>query len=198
MVLGRKTSVVLACLWLAVGALAQTRVKLNTSRGPVVLEVHPDWAPRGAQRFLALVRAHYYDNARFFRVIAGRWAQFGVAADPRLAAAWRDRTFPDDPPRHPDLRGTVAFAFAVPNGRTTQVFINLRDNSRTLDRQGFAPFAEVIQGMDAVDKLYSGYGERSGGGIRAGHQQALYAGGNRWLLAHFPQLDWIRSATVLP
>lgn len=196
MVLGRKAVIALAALLCTAGAAAQVHVKLDTSCGPVVLEVHPDWAPRGAQRFLALVRAHYYDRARFFRVIAGRWAQFGIAADPQVSAAWKDRTFPDDPPRHPDLRGTVAFAFALPNGRTTQVFINLRDNSRTLDQQGFAPFAEVIQGMAAVDKFYSGYGERSGGGIRAGHQQALYADGNRWLLAHFPKLDFIRRATV--
>ncbi|MGH9518315.1 MAG: peptidylprolyl isomerase [Terriglobales bacterium] len=182
------------------GCLAQAprpvRVRLETSQGPIVLQIHPDWAPRGAARFLALVRAHYYDGARFFRVIAGRWAQFGIAGDPAVAAAWRTRTIPDDPPRHPNLRGTVAFAFAVRDGRITQVFINLRDNSATLDRQGFAPFAEVIQGMTAVDRLFPGYGEHAGGGIRAGHQQALFAGGNAWLALHFPKLDFIRTAHI--
>lgn len=178
-------------------APARFRVRLDTSKGPVVIQVTRAWAPRGADRFYALVRAKYYDQARFFRVVAGRWAQFGIAADPAVAARWRGRTIPDDPePHQPDHRGTVAFAFAVPNGRTTQVFINLRDNSRTLDRQGFAPFGEVVEGMAAVDALNAEYGEHAGGGIRAGHQEALFAGGNAYLEKNFPRLDFIRKAAV--
>ncbi|MGH9394218.1 MAG: peptidylprolyl isomerase, partial [Terriglobales bacterium] len=165
-------------LALAAQAPASFRVRLASSRGPIVIQVERAWAPRGADRFYELVRTRYYDGARFFRVIAGRWAQFGIAADAAASARWRQRTILDDPPRHPNRRGTVAFAFALPNGRTTQVFINLRDNSGTLDGQGFAPFGEVIEGMDVADKLYAGYGERAGGGIRAGHQDDLFAAGN--------------------
>lgn len=200
MVFGRKAVIALAGILATVGCLAQAprpvQVRLETSQGPVILQVHRDWAPHGAARFLELVRVHYFDGARFFRVIAGRWTQFGIAGDPAVAAAWRTRTIPDDPPRHSNLRGTVAFAFAVRNGRTTQVFINLRDNSATLDHEGFAPFAEITRGMTAVDHLYSGYGEKAGGGIRAGHQQALYAGGNAWLRLHFPKLDFIRTTHI--
>jgi peptidyl-prolyl cis-trans isomerase A (cyclophilin A) len=128
-------------------------VRLETSKGLVVVEVHRDWAPLGADRFFNLVRHGYFDEARFFRVIAGKWAQFGIPGDPEVARLWRGRTLPDDPPRQPNRRGTVAFAFAVPNGRTTQVFINLRDNAETLDAQGFAPFGRVVEGMDVVDRI---------------------------------------------
>ncbi|MGH9482619.1 MAG: peptidylprolyl isomerase [Terriglobales bacterium] len=183
----------------AAQAPAHFRVRLATSRGPMVIAVTRAWAPHGADRFYALVRSGYYDQARFFRVIAGRWAQFGIAGDPALAARWRERPIPDDPPRQPNHRGTVAFAFAVPNGRTTQVFINLRDNSGTLDRQGFAPFGIVVAGdMAVADALYADYGEQAGGGIRAGRQQPLFAGGNAYLRLHFPRLDFIRTARVLP
>ncbi|HUX66138.1 MAG TPA: peptidylprolyl isomerase [Terriglobales bacterium] len=178
-------------------ATAHYRVRLDTSKGVIVIQVTRAWAPRGADRFYHLVRSGYYDQARFFRVVAGRWAQFGIAADPARAQRWRGRTLPDDPPRHPDRRGVVAFAFAVPNGRTTQVFINLRDNSRTLDREGFAPFGVVVQGMRVAEALNPEYGERAGGGIRAGHQAPLFAGGNAYLEKHFPRLDFIRRATVV-
>jgi peptidyl-prolyl cis-trans isomerase A (cyclophilin A) len=187
----------------ALAALAQSRaparyrVRLETSKGAIVIQVTRAWAPHGADRFYELVRGGYYNQARFFRVVAGRWAQFGIAGDPALARRWRRRTIPDDPPREPDRRGTVAFAFAVPNGRTTQVFINLRDNSRLLDREGFAPFGKVVAGMSVAGRLYAGYGERSGGGIRAGRQAPLYAGGNAYLEKHFPRLDFIRRARVV-
>jgi cyclophilin family peptidyl-prolyl cis-trans isomerase len=175
------------------------RVQLETSRGSVVLEVHRDWAPRGADRFYNLVRHGFYDEARFFRVIAGRWAQVGIPGDPEIATLWRQQTFPDDPPREANRRGTIAFAFAfaVPDGRTTQVFINLRDNSDSLDRQGFAPFGEVVAGMDAVDALNAEYGESAGGGIRGGKQDPLFAGGNDYLARGFPRLDFIRRARVV-
>jgi cyclophilin family peptidyl-prolyl cis-trans isomerase len=178
-------------------APAQFSVRLDTSKGPVVLEVHRDWAPRGADRFYELVRSGYYDDARFFRVIAGRWAQFGINGSPEVSARWRERTIPDDPPKESNVRGTVAFAFGVGGGRTTQVFINLGDNAR-LDGEGFAPFGRVVAGMEAVDALYAGYGEDSGGGIRGGKQAPLFEGGNAWLARHFPKLDFIRHAEVAP
>ena len=172
------------------------RVRLETSKGLVVLEVHRDWAPHGADRFYNLVRHGYYDEARFFRVVAGRWAQFGVHGEPQVAALWRGRTIPDDPRRESNRRGTIAYAFAVPNGRTTQVFINLRDNSETLDAQGFAPFGRVVEGMDVAGALNAEYGETAGGGIRGGRQDPLFAGGNAWLAREFPRLDFIRRARI--
>jgi cyclophilin family peptidyl-prolyl cis-trans isomerase len=172
-------------------------VRLETSRGVLVLEVHRDWAPHGADRFYDLVGRRYYDGNRFFRVIAGRWAQFGIQGDPREAARWRARAIPDDPRKESNLRGTVAFAFAVPGGRTTQVFVNLGDNADRLDGQGFAPFARVVEGMEAMDALYAGYGEDSGGGIRAGHQEPLFTRGNAYLARAFPRLDYIRRARII-
>ncbi len=171
-------------------------VRLETSKGVIVIAVHRDWAPRGAERFYNLVRTGYYDGNRFFRVVGGRWAQFGINGDPRVANAWRTRTFPDDPRRVANARGTVAFAFAVPNGRTTQVFINLGNNAATLDAEGFAPFGAVVAGMDVADALDAEYGEGAGGGIRAGRQGPLFERGERYLERHFPRLDVIRRATV--
>ncbi len=172
-------------------------VRLETSRGAILIKVHRDWAPHGADRFYDLVRAGYYDGDRFFRVIRGRWAQFGINGDPKIANAWRTQTIPDDPRRESNVRGTVAFAFAVPNGRTTQVFINLRDNSATHDPEAFVPFGKVIAGMAVADALNSEYGEAAGSGIRAGKQGPLFQRGNAYLESHFPRLDFIRRATVL-
>ena len=112
-----------------------------------------EWAPHGADRFYNLVRAGFYDGARFFRVRAGTWAQFGINGDPRIATAWRTRTIPDDPRVLPNDRGTVAYAFKDPNGRTTQVFVNLRDNRATHDAEPFVPFARVIDGMAVADSI---------------------------------------------
>jgi len=170
-------------------------VRLETSKGPIAIEVHREWAPIGAARFHDLVRRRYYDDTRVFRVVAGRWAQFGIHGDPRVSARWRHRTIKDDPPRVSNRRGTVAFAFAVPQGRTTQVFISLADNT-ALDAQGFAPFGRVTSGMDVADALESTYGERAGGGIRAGRQDPLFAGGNAYLDREFPRLDRILRAAV--
>lgn len=172
------------------------RVRLETTRGPLVIEVHRSWAPHGADRFYNLVAGGYYDDSRFFRAIAGKWIQFGVSGNPRVSAAWRDRAIPDDPRVETNARGTVAFAFAVPNGRTTQVFINLRDNAATHDKEPFVPFGRVVEGMDVVDALYTEYGESSGGGIRAGRQAPLFEGGNAWLDANFPRLDAVRRAFI--
>ena len=170
------------------------RVQLDTSKGPVLIEVVRRWAPHGADRFHNLVRLHYYDGARFFRVVAGRFAQFGIHGDPGVSAVWRRATIPDDPPTERNRRGSIAFAFAVPHGRTTQVFINLTDDSARLDAQGFAPFGRVVHGMEVVDALNAEYGERSGGGIRAGQQEPLFTGGNAYLDRAFPRLDFIRRA----
>jgi cyclophilin family peptidyl-prolyl cis-trans isomerase len=176
-------------------APAVCAVRLETTKGVIDLEVTRAWAPRGADRFMSLVRAGYYDGARFFRITAGKWAQFGINGDPAIAKAWRSRTIPDDPFSQSNVRGTVAFAFAVPNGRTTQVFINLQDNSATHDKEPFVPFARVVGGMDVADGLNDEYGEGPGG-IRAGKQDAFFDGGNAWLLRQFPRLDYIRRATV--
>jgi peptidyl-prolyl cis-trans isomerase A (cyclophilin A) len=172
-------------------------VRLDTTKGAIVIAVHRDWAPRGADRFHELVTTRYFDDSRFFRVVNGQWAQFGIAGDPKLAASWRTRTMPDDPRRQSNTRGRVAFAFALPNGRTTQVYISLRDNSYQ-DEQGFVPFGEVVEGMDVADALNSEYGESAGGGIRAGRQQPLFDGGNAFLDREFPRLDRLLHAGVLP
>ena len=174
------------------------RVRLDTSKGAIVIDVQRDWAPLGADRFYNLVEAGYYDDSRFFRVHAGNWAQFGINGDPAIATLWRAQTFPDDPPGQSNVRGTVTFAFAVPDGRTTQVYIALKDLSNPQDQQGFVPFGRVVEGMDVADALNAEYGETSGSGIRAGHQQPLFDGGNAWLDAHFPRLDRIVRARVEP
>jgi peptidyl-prolyl cis-trans isomerase A (cyclophilin A) len=172
------------------------RVRFDTSKGAIVIAVHRDWAPQGAARFLELVRAGYYDDSRFFRVVKGLWAQFGINGDPAVATAWRQRTIPDDPRGQSMTRGRVAFAFAVPNGRTSQVYISLRDLSYQ-DDQGFVPFGEVVEGMNVADGLNSEYGEGSGGGIRAGRQQPLFDGGNTYLDREFPRLDRLLRARVV-
>ncbi len=188
-------------LWLLMAQVAAPsvfQVRLETTKGAIVIEVHRDWAPNGAGRFYQLVTSRYYDGNRFFRVVAGRWAQFGINGDPTVAKAWRERAIPDDPRRQSNVRGTVAFAFAVPNGRTTQVYIALTDLSVTQDEQGFAPFGRVVSGMEVADALNSEYGESSGSGIRAGRQQPLFDGGNAYLDRAFPRLDRIVKAVVLP
>jgi homoserine O-acetyltransferase len=172
------------------------KVRLETSKGDIVIEVHRAWAPRGADRFYNLVAGGYYDEARFFRVIQGRWAQFGINGDPQIANLWRTRSIPDDPAGESNVRGTVAFAFAVPNGRTTQAFINLRDNSETHDREPFVPFGKIIAGMDVADALNVEYAELPGGGIRGGKQDPIFEGGNRYLEEHFPHLDYIKRAVI--
>lgn len=171
-------------------------IRLETTRGTIRLEMRRAWSPHGVDRFYNLVRYGYYDDAAVFRVRAGLWAQFGINGDPKVAQVWRSRTIPDDPRVLSNTRGTMAFAFKDPNGRTTQVFINLRDNSATHDKEPFVPIARVIEGMDVVDALYSEYGETLGGGIRAGKQDPVFAGGNGYLKRNFPRLDYILKATV--
>jgi peptidyl-prolyl cis-trans isomerase A (cyclophilin A) len=172
-------------------------VRLETSKGDMLLELHRDWAPHGVDRFYELVKSEYYDGVKFHRVRAGTWAQFGINGDPKISKAWREKTIPDDPTGQSNVRGTVAFAFAVPNGRTTQLFINLRDNSATHDREPFVPIGKIVEGMEVADKLYADYGESAGGGIRGGKQQRLFDEGNAYLDREFPQLDSIRHATII-
>ncbi|MBZ5617995.1 MAG: amidohydrolase family protein [Acidobacteriia bacterium] len=172
------------------------RVRFATSKGSIVAEMHRDWAPKGVDRFYNLVRAGYYDDGRFHRVVQGRWAQFGVNGDPQISKVWRTRTIPDEPRRESNVRGTIAYAFAVPNGRTTQIFINTRDNRATHDAEPFVPIGQVIEGMDVVDRLNSEYGDTSGGGIRGGKQRPLFEEGNAWLDRNYPRLDRIERATV--
>jgi homoserine O-acetyltransferase len=172
------------------------RVRFAATKGSIVFELHRDWSPKGVDRFYNLVRAGYYDDSRFHRVIQGRWAQFGINGDPQISNVWRARTMPDEPRRESNVRGTVAYAFAVPNGRTTQIFINTRDNRATHDAEPFVPIGKVVEGMDVVDRLNFEYGESSGGGIRAGKQGPLFEEGNAWLDRNFPRLDRIERATV--
>ena len=173
------------------------RARLETTKGPIVIEVHRDWAPHGADRFYELVTARYFDDNRFFRVVNGQWAQFGINGDPAIAKAWRARTIPDDPPQQSNVRGMVAFAFAEPNARTTQVYIALKDLSDPQDAQGFVPFGRVVEGMEVADALNGEYGENSGSGIRAGKQQALFDGGNPYLDREFPRLDRLLHAVEM-
>lgn len=172
-------------------------VRMETTKGDIVVEVHRDWAPHGADRFYNLVRNGYYDDSRFFRVIAGKWVQFGINGDPAISTVWRNRTIPDDARAVSNTAGTVAYAFAVANGRATQVFINLRDNSATHDSVGFAPLGRVVEGMDHAQALNAEYGEKSGGGIRAGHQDRMFSEGNAYLDADFPRLDRIVRAAIV-
>lgn len=172
-------------------------VRIETTKGRFVLEVTRSQAPLGADRFYHLVQAGFYDNSRFYRVIAGRFVQFGIAGDPRIAQIWRSASFPDDPVRDSNVPGTFAFAMTGPNARTTQIYINTGDQSR-LDKMGFAPFGKVVEGMNVVDSLYSGYGERSGGGMRAGHQGKLFEEGNAYLDREFPELDRLIRAEIIP
>jgi cyclophilin family peptidyl-prolyl cis-trans isomerase len=172
------------------------RVKFETTAGSFVIEVHRKWSPHGADRFYELVRNGYYNDSRFFRVVPGRWVQFGLSGDPRTAAKWRHRVIPDDPLVEHNTASFVAFANTGPNTRSTQVYINTGDNSRLDQESGFAPFGRVVEGMDTVEKLYGGYGEHAGGGMRAGHQDAMFAGGNAYLDREFPKLDRLIRASV--
>lgn len=178
-------------------APARFVVRLETTKGSIVVECFRSWAPYGADRFYELVTTGYYDDAAIFRIRSKTWAQFGIAGSPAVAQSWRTRTIPDDPFSQPNVRGTVAFAWAVPNGRTTQVFINLRDNRDTHDKEPFVPFGRVIEGLAVADALFDEYGEAAGGGIRAGKQDPVFQGGNEYLRKNFPKLDYIKTARVV-
>jgi peptidyl-prolyl cis-trans isomerase A (cyclophilin A) len=170
--------------------------RFETSKGPFVVEVHRVWSPNGADRFYNLVSNGFFDNARFFRVISGFMAQFGINGDPAVNAAWQPAVIPDDPVVQSNKRGMLSFAMRGPGTRTTQLFINYSDANARLDSMGFSPFGKVTEGMEVVDALYSGYGEGAPGG--AGPAQArLQKEGNAYLAADFPQLDFIKTARVV-
>jgi peptidyl-prolyl cis-trans isomerase A (cyclophilin A) len=181
----------------APGSASDTyRVKFETTKGDVIVEVHPEWAPRGAARFRELVDLGYYDGCKFFRVIDGFMAQIGIHGDPKLTETWSEKRLADDPVRKSNQRGFVTFATAGRDTRTTQIFFNYKDNS-FLDELGFAPFAQVVEGMAAIDKLHSGYGEGAPSG-NGPDQRRIRQEGNTYLDKSFPRLDAIRKATILP
>lgn len=174
---------------------AQYKVLMNTSKGPVTILVHRDWSPIGADHFYELTKMHFYDGVRFFRALPGFVVQWGINGDPATNKTWSEISVRDDPPKVSNKTGTVVFAMAGPNTRTTQIFVNLRDNSGSLDAQGFTPFGEIIQGMDNIAGVFMGYGEGPPGG--AGPNQAAIADiGNAYLEEHFPKLDYIKTARI--
>jgi peptidyl-prolyl cis-trans isomerase A (cyclophilin A) len=166
------------------------KVKFTTTKGDVVIQVNRAWAPLGSDRFYNLVKNGFYKDAAFFRVVPRFVAQFGIPARPEVAAAWDHAYIVDDRVTQSNKRGTLTFATAGPNTRTTQIFINFSDNA-ALDGQGFAPFGEVIEGMELVDKFFAGYGESP-------DQGRITAFGKAYLDKSFPNLDRIVTAVVLP
>jgi peptidyl-prolyl cis-trans isomerase A (cyclophilin A) len=171
------------------------KVQFDTTKGKFTIEVTRSLAPNGADRFYNLVRSGYFKDIAFFRVIPGFMCQFGIHGDPNVAAKWRAAAIADDPVKGSNTRGTITFATAGPNTRTTQLFINFADNSN-LDSMGFSPFGKVTGGMDVVDKINGEYGEGAprGGGPDQGRVQTE---GNPYLKKDFPNLDYIKSATIL-
>jgi peptidyl-prolyl cis-trans isomerase A (cyclophilin A) len=181
----------------AVDAAPDTfKVRFETSKGPIVIQAYRAWAPNGVDRFYQLVQQGYYDDVRFFRVVPGFVVQFGMHGDPATNAKWAAQPLIDDPVTQSNKRGTVTFAkTGMPNSRTTQLFINLQDNSGSLDppsQQGFAPFGEVVEGMSVVDRLHSGYG-----GTPSEQQAQIAAEGNAFLNRTYPKLDYVRTAKVV-
>jgi len=170
-------------------APAAYKVKFDTSAGVFEVEVHTDWAPIGAERFYNLVKNGFYDGCRFFRVVPGFMVQFGINGDPAIQRSWVEANIQDESVKQGNARGMITFAKSgAPNSRTTQVFINFKDNS-FLNRQGFAPFGKVTMGMEVVDKIYSAYGERP-------DQGRIQGEGNAYLTKTFPKLDYIKKATI--
>ena len=167
------------------------KVKFECSNGNFVVEVHRDWAPVGVRRFEELVKAGFYNENRFFRVLSGFVAQFGLSGDPALNAEWRERQIVDDPVVKSNLKGYLTFATSGKNSRTTQLFINLVDNTQKLDHLGFAPFGVVIEGMDVVEKINPEYEQSAIQGM-------IQDMGNEYLKKGFPRMDYIKTATILP
>ena len=175
-------------------APATYKVKLDTSKGAFVVDVRRDWAPNGADRFYNLVKNGYYDNVRFFRVLFGFMAQFGIHGDPNVSAVWREARIKDDPVKQSNKRGFITYAMAGPDTRTSQVFINFGDNA-ALDGQGFSPFGQVVSGMNIVDALNAEYGEGAPRG-RGPDQGRLQMEGNAYLQKDYPRMDFVKKATI--
>jgi peptidyl-prolyl cis-trans isomerase A (cyclophilin A) len=172
------------------------KAKFETSKGDFVIEVHRDWSPRGADRFYNLVGAGFFDECRFFRVLSGFMAQFGINGDPEVSAIWRNQQIRDDPVKQSNTRGFVTYAKSgAPHSRSTQIFINYTNNAQ-LDGQGFSPFGQIIEGMEVVDELHSGYGEGAPRG-QGPAQAYIQQHGNAYLQDSFPDLDYIKKASVV-
>jgi peptidyl-prolyl cis-trans isomerase A (cyclophilin A) len=171
------------------------KAQFDTTKGKFTIEVARSLSPNGADRFYNLVRSGYFKDIAFFRVIPGFMCQFGIHGDPNVSAKWRAAAIPDDPVKGSNTRGTITFATAGPNTRTTQLFINFADNSN-LDGMGFSPFGKVTEGMDVVDKINGEYGEGAPRG-RGPDQGRVQGEGNTYLKKDFPNLDYIKSATIL-
>ena len=173
-------------------APAEYKVRMQTTKGDLVILVHRDWSPRGADHFYELTKMGFYDKTAFFRTVPGFIVQWGIHGDPKVNQDWSQITIKDDPPKVSNKIGTVVFAkTGEPDSRTTQLFINLGDNSKTLDPQGFTPFGEVIQGMDNVIKINMEYREEPS-------QGAIAQIGNDYLEEHFPRLDYVKKVTIVP
>lgn len=172
------------------------KAKFTTTKGDFAIEVTRAWAPNGADRFYNLVKAGYYNDVAFFRNIKGFMVQFGINGDPAVNDAWRMARIPDDPVTQSNAPGYVTFAMGGPNTRTTQIFINHGDN-RNLDGMGFPPFGRVVEGLEVVKSLHDGYGEGAPRG-RGPDQGQVQSGGNKYLKAGFPLLDYVKTATLLP
>lgn len=171
------------------------KVRFDTSAGVFVIQVNREWAPLGADRFYNLVKNGFYDDARFFRAISGFMVQFGINGDPAVSSAWRNARIGVDPVKQSNKSMFITYAMgASPDTRTTQVFINYRNNGN-LDAMGFAPFGEVTEGKDVVNKIYTGYGEGAPRG-RGPEQGRAQAEGNAYLTKEFPKLDFIKKATI--
>jgi peptidyl-prolyl cis-trans isomerase A (cyclophilin A) len=169
-------------------APAAYKAKFDTSKGAFVIEVHRDWAPKGADRFYNLVKNGFFDDTRFFRVVPDFMVQFGLNGDPAIQRNWANANIQDDPKNQSNKKGFVTFATRGPNTRTTQIFINYKDNG-FLDAQGFTPFGQVISGMDVVEKITSQYGEKPNQGM-------IQSEGNAYLNKDFPKLDFVKKATI--
>jgi cyclophilin family peptidyl-prolyl cis-trans isomerase len=166
------------------------RVRFETTAGPFVVEVQPEWAPRGATQFRELVQAGFYDDCRFFRIVPDFVVQFGINGNPAEQKKWK-QPIPDDPVGHSNSQGTLTFATSGKNTRTTQLFISLKNNGSILDGQGFSPFGQVVEGMENVEKINAEYGEQPS-------QQEIESSGNSYLTKAFPRLDFIKSAKIVP
>jgi len=170
-------------------------VNFDTSKGTVIVEVHRDWSPNGVDHFYTLVKTHFYDGNRIFRVVRNFVAQFGINGDPQTNGLWANAPIPDDPVRQSNVRGTLTYAATgLPNSRSTQLFFNLRNNSM-LDSRGFAPIGRVTQGMDVVDSFYDSYGDMPPNGQGPDPTQ-IGTQGNQYLQAQFPRLDFVKKATI--
>ena len=171
------------------------KARFSTSKGDFVIRVTRTWAPLGADRFFSLVKNGFYTDCRFFRVLPGFVSQFGIHGDPEISAPWKGASIEDDPVLQSNTRGRISFATRGPNTRTTQLFINFKDNSY-LDAMGFTPIGEVVEGMEVVDRLHSDYGE--GAPMGKGPSQAkIQLEGNKYLEAEFKDLDFIWSSKIL-